>query len=444
MSSVLPHMRSTLPGMGSTLRAALLIAACSVAISATAQQPARPAYKHLGVGSCSSSVCHGKTKAQQGRDVALNEYTIWSSPDDFHSKAYRTLSSPRSQAIAAKLGLASASTATICLDCHADNVPVAQRGPKFQLTDGVSCEACHGGAEKWIETHTQKSAGHRDNVSKGMYPSEQPLARAELCLSCHMGTRDKFATHVIMGAGHPRLYFELEVFSYNQPPHYVVDEDYIARKGRIEQMNLWVTGQIENARRYLELLQTRLTVPDSFLPEFALYDCFSCHHPMDKQRWTRARAGAGIQPGTLPLQRDYLVMMQAITEVLAPGEVGQLSAASEALVRAGQKDAASLRQEAQKLHAWIDGHDSWTRRQYAPGEIASVRKTVLRYAAQDKASDFSTAEQSVMCVESLSYALGDHDRHKAALDALYGAIKSASAFDPTQFAATARSVGAQF
>ena len=32
------------------------------------------------------------------------------------------------------------------------------------------------------------------------------------------------------------------------------------------------------------------------LPEFALYDCFSCHHPIDrdKQRWTHARAGAGL------------------------------------------------------------------------------------------------------------------------------------------------------
>lgn len=430
--------------MRSSLRTVLLIAMYAVASGAGAQQAAPAGYKHLGVGSCSSSVCHGKTKAQEGRDVALNEYTIWSSPDDFHSKAYRTLSSPRSQAIAAKLGLPSAAAAAICLDCHADNVPASQRGPKFQLSDGVSCEACHGGAEKWIETHTQKSVGHRANVARGMYPSEQPLARAELCLSCHMGTRNKFATHVIMGAGHPRLYFELEVFTYNQPPHFVVDEDYVARKGRIEQMNLWVTGQIENARRYLELLQTRLSVPDTYLPEFALYDCFGCHHPTDRQRWTRARAGAGIQPGTLRLQRDYFVMLQAITEVLAPGELPQLTAATEELVRAGQKDPGSVREQAQKLHAWIDAHDGWTRRQYTPAEIARVRKTVLRYAAQDKASDFSTAEQSVMCVESLSYALGDHDRHKSGLDSLYGAIKSASGFDPGQFAATARAADGQF
>jgi hypothetical protein len=209
-------------------------------------------------------------------------------------------------------------------------------------------------------------------------------------------------------------------------------------------MNLWVTGQIDNARRYLELLQTRFVVPNTFLPEFALYDCFGCHHATDRQRWTRDRAGAGIQPGTLRLQRDYLVMLQAITEVLAPADLGQLTTASEALMHAGQKDPASVREQAQKLHAWVDAHDGWTRRQYTPAEIARVRKAVLHYAVQDRASDFSTAEQSVMCVESLSYALGDHDRHKGALDSLYQAIKSASGFDPAQFAATARAVDGQF
>jgi hypothetical protein len=50
----------------------------------------------------------------------------------------------------------------------------------------------------------------------------------------------------------------------------------------------------------------------------------------------------------------------------------------------------------------------------------------------------------VMAVDSLSYAAEDHERHKAALDALYNAVKSASGFDPTQFAGVARNVQSQF
>src|ERR1700733_1917075 len=422
---------------------AMLLLACGGV--AAAAELAQSTVKHLGVATCASSVCHGKLTAQSDRDVALNEYQIWSH-DDYHSRAYRDLINPQSQAIAAKLGLASAATSKLCLDCHADNVPATLRGPKFQLTDGVQCEACHGGAEKWIETHAQKGVPHSDNVARGMYPSEQPLRRAELCLSCHMGTRDKFATHAIMGAGHPRLRFELQVFTFNQPAHVQIDADYVQRKGRIDNMNLWVTGQIENARRYLELLQSRLALPDSFLPEFALYDCFGCHHPIDrdKQRWTHARAGAGVQPGTLRLQKYHLVMLQAITEVLAPDALAHFVTATDGLVQAGQANVASAQAAAQKLHAWIDSHDDWTRRQYSRDDIARIRRTVLRYAAEDKASDFGAAEQVVMAADSLSYAAEDHDRHKAALDSLYNAVKRASGFDPTQFAGVARNVQSQF
>ena len=70
------------------------------------------AYKHLGVASCATSVCHGKETEQTGRDVALNEYRIWLEQDR-HSQAYRALDGPRSRQIAANLGLPSATTAKI-------------------------------------------------------------------------------------------------------------------------------------------------------------------------------------------------------------------------------------------------------------------------------------------------------------------------------------------
>ncbi len=95
--------------------------------------------KHLGVASCSSSVCHGNVKSTSSYDVQLNEYIIWSH-DDSHSKAYSVLMSDRSRAIAAKLGLPNAYDAKLCLDCHADNVPESVRGKEFNLADGIGCE----------------------------------------------------------------------------------------------------------------------------------------------------------------------------------------------------------------------------------------------------------------------------------------------------------------
>lgn len=411
-----------------------------------AAHPQTPAgeNKHLGVASCASSVCHGKSKAQPDQNVGLNEYRIWMD-QDLHAQAYRALESPKAKQIALKLNLPSAATAKICLDCHTDNVAAAKQGPKYHITDGVACEACHGGSEKWIETHAQKDATHAANLQRGMYPSEQPLKRAELCLSCHLGTQDKFATHVIMGAGHPRLRFELEVFTALQPAHFQVDADYVKRKGKIDGMNLWLTGQLENAERFVTLLQSPLLTPGGMIPELSFYDCFSCHHPKEKMRWSQNRAGPGIKPGTLRLQKHSFVILQAVAEALGSATTAaDLKNGTDELVRAGQSDPATLRAACKAMLEHLHTIEPWTKRAYSPAEVAAVRKTLLRYAAQDRASDFGTAEQIEMGVESLSYSLGDHDRRKAPLEALFVAVNNDSEFNAAQFAEIAKRAQEQF
>jgi len=401
-------------------------------------------HKHLGVATCATSVCHGKLAPQPNKNVNLNEYRVWLN-EDRHARAFRTLDSAQSREIAAKLGLGNARAAKICLDCHADNVPAARRGPKFQVTDGIGCEACHGGAEKWIETHAAASAKHADNVARGMYPSEQPLARARLCVSCHVGTRDRFATHAIMGAGHPRLRFELNVFSNNQPAHYVVDQDYVARKGRIEGANLWVTGQIESARRGLELLQSALLQPPGAFPELAFYDCHACHHPLKDRRWTAKRAGPSVSPGAVRLQKPHLVMLRAMAEALgSPALAKELTDGTNALVRAGQSDAAAVKAAAGALLVTVKKLDPWARRSFTRAEVAKIRRTLVAYAANDLASDYVAAEQVALGAESLSYALDDFGSVKSGLDALFKAVESDSTFSPARFADVAKSVQARF
>jgi hypothetical protein len=419
---------------------ALLIVASGTALAA---EPGVADYKHLGVASCATSVCHGKLSPAPDKHVALNEYQTWTR-EDRHAQAYRTLELAESKRIAANLGLASASTAPLCLNCHADNVPSDKRGPKFQISDGVGCEACHGGSEKWIQSHAAESATHKGNVALGMYSTEQPLQRAELCLGCHLGTKDRFATHAIMGAGHPRLSFEMEAYTANQPAHYVVDADYEQRKGRIPGMNLWLTGQIESTRRMLTLLQTDMFHSGGMFPEFAFYDCHSCHHPMDKIRWNAQRAGAGIKPGTLRLQTQNLIVLQAVTETFEPAALNELISLTNALIRAGQTNRAAVTSAARTLQDWVEKRDALTRRQFSAADVSNMRKTLVKYGATDKAGDYAAAEQIVLGLESLSYSLGDRDKKKAALDALYNAVKNDTTFSPQQFASAAATAQRSF
>lgn len=421
-----------------TASALLLASARALAV-----EPGIADYKHMGVASCATSVCHGKLAPQSGKEVALNEYRIWQQ-EDRHAQAYRTLELPESKRIAANLGLPGATAARICLDCHADNVPSGKRGPKFQISDGVGCEACHGGSEKWLESHAAETASHKDNVGRGMYPTEQPLQRVQVCLGCHLGTKDQFATHAIMGAGHPRLSFELEAYTTNQPAHFIVDADYAERKGRIDGMNLWITGQLETTRRYLSLLQTNMFHGGGMFPELAFYDCHSCHHPMDEIRWNAARAGAGIRPGTVRLQTQNLIVLQALADTFEPAATAQLVELTNALARAGQRDRAAVNEAAKALLTWLAPRDSFARRRYSSADVIRMRKTLARYAATDKAGDYAAAEQIVLGLESLSYTIGDRAGKKAALDALYDAVKNATSFSPQRFATVAATAQRSF
>jgi hypothetical protein len=425
--------------MTSRGRIFLILAALATSSTALAEGGAN----HLGVATCAPSVCHGKVAPQPGGNIGQNEYRIWTQ-DDGHAHAYRALEQPLSKRIAASLGLGNPTSEKVCLDCHTDNMPKDRRGPRFQLSDGVACEACHGGAGTWIENHYAEGRQHRQNVSEGMYPSDQPPQRAQLCLSCHLGTKDKFATHLMMAAGHPRLSFELEAYTTNQPPHYTVDADYKQRKGKIEGVNLWLAGQIESARSLLLLQQSdRFRSPGMF-PELALYDCHSCHHPMDQPRWTAQRATAGTRPGTLRLQTQNLVMLQLLLGKVEPSAGVELASLTSALVKAGQQDADSVKTAAGTLLAWLKTREPLSRRPFSQAEVQSVRKTLVGHAAADKVADYAVAEQIVLGVESLSYSIGDRSGKKGALDRLYETVKSGTSFNPTQFASAARAVLGQF
>lgn len=396
---------------------------------------------HLGVASCATGVCHGKLTPQKDKNVALNEYRIWSG-EDRHARAYQTLGTAQSKQIADKLGIPSAQTSDLCLNCHTDNVKQRLRGPKFQLSDGIQCEACHGGSARWIETHTEAKATHADNLARGMYPTESPAARADLCLRCHLGAEDRFATHEIMGAGHPRLSFELDAFSTNQPAHYVVDEDYVRRKGHIEGFNLWLTGQLEAAARFSALASGHwFRGAQSMYPEIAFYTCSACHHQMDDHRWDRRSVGPGIPPGSLRLQTDHLLVLAAAADALNPGSSDTILRAANDFVKAGQRSVAAVSESSVNIGKWVAARRAeWVTRTFTKAEVSQVRRNLARYATEGRMGDYATADQTFLAIESLSLYLGDATRIRAPLDALFKTVENDRTFNPAQFGAAAKSL----
>ena len=415
--------------------ASLLTATASVAGSA--ELPERSAEKHMGVATCAASQCHGSAIPRDATGVLQNEYVTWTQADP-HSKAYELLSNEQSRLIAARLGIGRAREAKICLDCHADNVPIAKRGEKFTIADGVGCEACHGGAENWLSTHyNAPTVTHADNLTAGLYPGNLAAPRAELCLSCHLGTRDKFATHRIMAAGHPRLVFELDTFTElwrtaGRQPHYRVDADYRDRKQVDPHSFTWAIGLLAEARRRTELIQSKLFDAPGMFPELGFYDCHACHRSMKTVQWRSLPRHGGAGPGVPFINDGTFVMALALARAIAPTEAEALETALPRLHVAGSNNVTAIREAARTIDAILGRVGSRLTAAKLRNQEWQLLEAILETGAEGNYLDYASAEQAFMAVQMLVFELEDPDL-EAELDNLADTLNNDERYRPVEF-----------
>ena len=358
---------------------------------------------HLGVASCSGSTCHGAVEPVTGSNVAQNEYLIWSLKDK-HRLAYAALLGERGLRIAHNLGLPDAANQQICLTCHTDDVPPDQRGRQFQLSDGVGCEACHGAAVGWLGIHLS-GAGHQANLAAGLYPTEQAMPRAEMCLSCHLGDSKRSITHQIMGAGHPPLPFELDTYTWIEPAHFVVDKDYLQRKGRVDDVRIWAIGQARDlVNRMNEILDPK-NAPKGFSPELVLFDCQSCHHAMSQLQWQPGES-AGLGPGRLKLYDADAVMLQVVAARVAPDAAKTLHDNVVALHRATTENWDAVRHGAEQILPAANAIvAALSRHDFSRDDIKAIAGGLISVTTSGEGAGYSGAQQATMALQSLVYAM---------------------------------------
>lgn len=393
---------------------------------------------HLGVKSCGSSGCHGQVSAF-GSKVLLNEYLTWQKYDK-HSQSYSVLKGKRAQRIAANLGIDAAHESDTCLNCHTTNIPEAQRGPQFNIADGVSCEACHGaGSGPWMGLHIG-GADHASNVKNGLVPLEDPATRAAVCLDCHLGDQDQFATHRIMGAGHPRISFELDSFTAFQPAHYVSDDDYSERKAVVDGVKTWAVGQALMVERRMDLLIDSKFAKTGLFPELAFFDCHACHQPMSSSQpdssgsfataW-KSRPGTGLGPGVAKLNDANMLMLEVALGMADAGMAKDMAANIRALHKAVHTSRQATVAAAEKV------------RTAAKSAVSTLSAMTVDQAAMQAAlqklidrsqggyfADYTSAEQATMALGAMIEAMGAagfmdtaaYDAANAKMEAVYGAV----------------------
>src|SRR5271155_1749594 len=308
-------------------------AAAASSVSANADTGSEP-MKYIGPGSCAATSCHGSIKPIAGSRILQNEYSTWIIKDK-HSHAYQALTGDIGERMASILKLgAKAEEAPKCLACHALDTTPGQRGRPFEISEGVSCESCHGPASAWLGPHTTRDWPHEKSVALGMKDTRSIIRRSNLCLECHLGTKEKFVDHEMIAAGHPDLYFELDSFSAVMPRHWKVPRESAPGKPLEDSAWIgvrdWSTGQAVQLRASLQRLAWRARNErydkKDIWPEYAELSCFACHHSLGpaKDSWRQEHGYEGRRPGDPAWNSSRYAVFRLLAKQIDPNSAQEL------------------------------------------------------------------------------------------------------------------------
>lgn len=413
------------------------LAAASIFAAASAGAADSPI--HLGVATCAGGNCHGATEPGAGANVQQNEFLTWHR-EDKHAKAYQVLLEAPARRIASNLALTNAHEARTCLVCHTDFVPATQRGLRYQVSDGVGCETCHGGAERWLGAHVSGHSTHAGNIALGLYPTTDTASRATLCLGCHLGDATHPMTHRLMGAGHPRLAFELDTFTEIQPAHFKRDADYAMRKPVPSHATVWASGQSATARHLLQSLRSGSHRADGLYPEFIYFSCHGCHRPMRDPQYSRNSEYAGAA-GQVRLADASLVMLDAIGGVVLPAEARRYTSGMQELQRLVLTRDADLAAVIDPMLAHLGELDRVLAGGLSSAQADAIAERLIAIGAAGGLSDYARAEQGVMALDALRQVAGSDtgkDRLQATVADLYALLKDERSFSADRVAESLR------
>jgi Cytochrome c554 and c-prime len=411
-------------------------------------------YRYMGASSCSGSDCHGNSTARNKLRIGQNEFYIWSQKDR-HAKAYEVLTNTDAKIIAKNLKIAKPEDSERCLVCHAVPVSPAHQGTFYDITDSVSCESCHGPAEKWLNPHFRPGFDPQKAASLGMYNTKDLVKRAEKCLECHAGADGKEVTHELIGAGHPRLTFEIDNYTSVMPPHWRPpqerkDREWLSARG-------WAIGQAVAFRNEIKRLTESRHTGFGRWPDFTHFECFACHHAVvdrlrgvtekekSEQIW-RKRDYEG-KPGRLVWNNSSYAVFRHVVNLAASDEGKHL----EQLVSTFQEGLTGKEISHESFNAALSGlfalSDKLVSRvaqfTFTQQSVLSLMKNISGDRRRLTKSEFLAAEQTVLALASLydgyletTGAMPESKAIKDAIDVLYNEIQRGWAFNPTEFEAT--------
>jgi hypothetical protein len=490
--------KAILPGVIAALVVALLCQSESGAPRAESGQSKQKGVlglekSYYGNKYCGTDGCHGNLKpSPEGEQnykgfravfSRRHELTEWDTKDK-HKNATKILTEGRGKEMADRLGLKlpltdkdgrSKNEWKQCLTCHGvfiDDPELVDKdsfGAEARVESGVSCVVCHGPYTSWVGEHSnpvgktwRKTTREEKETKYGLKDLWNPRNRADLCCSCHVGNaaEGKVVTHDMYAAGHPPLPgFEIVTFSDAMPRHWETPSEKYNRLPKsknefdvvyhfdegyeFQQVRLLLTSAVVSFRNSVEVIAARAAaaqkaeqVKDASdtWPEFAVYDCYACHHDLKAKSWRQERGYGGNKPGRPMMRAWATALMPLAMSHLGGDQAKEFDAKLKALEASFSKEPfgrpSEVAETAGALVAWADSILT---------ELADTKKTPLTKSSTLELlpvlvkrpaidlMDFDSARQVAWCLTALRRE-GDMEplkepRLDSAFDVLHKSLK---------------------
>jgi hypothetical protein len=157
-----------------------VILVCSIALAAFLGSlvdfdGATAGEKNMYIGASKCKTCHKKPESGE-------QYPNWEKSK--HAGAYAVLAGEKSMEIAKAKGIENPQEADECLKCHVTGHGAAAEllGTKYDKTEGVTCESCHGAGSAYYKKKTMVAitSGEVDGATVGLVTPDE-----ETCKTCH-------------------------------------------------------------------------------------------------------------------------------------------------------------------------------------------------------------------------------------------------------------------
>ena len=257
----------------------------------------------VGATGCSGAACHGSPirgdlpTSHWGPDLDRwkTSYEVWRLYDP-HARAYRVLIDGEPGKVSAEIVRKLSGEGSKAWEdpgaWPATRIPGSRSVGRTNATRGVSCEACHGNATRYLYDHIGWGPGpehHAKFRPAGMTELFDPAVRAETCAKCHVGAPSgdgspfRNVSHDLIAAGHPRLNFDYATYVRALPPHWT-EKDRTGEKVKArpadEIAHHWLVGRAAAAAAACDLIDTQARLAKGHISVWpdSRFDCYACHH----------------------------------------------------------------------------------------------------------------------------------------------------------------------